>query len=94
MTVIVIVAALTLLGLIREAYVWYIILASALIMTVVLFSVEMRRDLYKMAIKQEYDTEESFTLTPEEKKSVISSIVKSCQSLSKNDTGGFDYNMQ
>lgn len=86
-TVIVIVAALTLLGLIREAYVWYIILASALIMTVVLFSVEMRRDLYKMAIKQEYDTEESFTLTPEEKKSVISSIVKSCQSLSKNDTG-------
>lgn len=85
--VIIIVAALTALGAIKDAYILYVVTASILICTVVLFGGEMRRDLYKMAIKQVGDTDESFSLTLDEKMNAISRIVKSCQSLSKSDTG-------
>ncbi|MEG1710541.1 MAG: DNA integrity scanning protein DisA nucleotide-binding domain protein [Clostridia bacterium] len=86
--VLVFIVTLTVLGAIKSNIVIYIVLVTVIITTVVLFSAEIRRDLYKLSIKpQGYNSEESVNLTPEELSPIIASIVKSCQSLSKSDTG-------
>jgi len=80
--------ALVATGVLADMTFIFIMLAVIVVASFVLFASEIRRDLFKLSIRQRVQTgKESPALSPEELRPVINKIVKSCQALSKNDTG-------
>lgn len=75
-------------GAINSSTVIYLEIALVLIITIALFSKDIRRDLFKLSLDGgPHLISEHMDLTPEELRPVIERIVKSCQTLSKSDTG-------
>lgn len=75
-------------GAINSSTVIYLEIALVLIITIALFSKDIRRDLFKLSLDGGPRLiSEHMDLTPEELRPVIERIVKSCQTLSKSDTG-------
>lgn len=86
--VILVTVGLYFVDVLHDANVIFIEIALLIIITTALFSKDIRRDLFKLSVSgKNFLRSGSVDLTPEELHPVIEKIVKSCQTLSKSDTG-------
>ncbi len=84
---VIVTVALVALGVLTDVNIVYLEVALIFIVTATLFPKDIRRDLFKLSVGEKNLLQSGPDLTPEELRPVIEKIVKSCQTLSKNDTG-------
>ncbi|MDD4291764.1 MAG: diadenylate cyclase [Clostridia bacterium] len=75
------------LGVVKSAFIPVLVVIAIILSTVSLFKNDIRRDLYKISIKTKEAEADIIKVSEEEARKCVNMIVKSCQTMSKSETG-------